>query len=329
VIDEQTRRNLESLWCGHQPTALRGWSGVPRHAQVHRQTQTARQDVLMPPRPIASDERIRVAVAAATSSARRAKASAPADRTGRASCCATLLLLQDLDQGDLALVEEHDLAIAARELKAIVESTDAEAVDWAVVEVLADRTAAALRPAVARSAARADILQRSHWSATATAEYDAQARSAARTMRLLAAIASAWTAATIAILLAGGAATSSHRHLGAAFAPYVAASAVAATAAVVTAWQAARQRAFSREADRLAVQFTLLDPYLAQIRDPMLRDAARTALLPRMFPRLLEDVDPLREPRWPDLAALVALAATRDDADQEEDDELAPRPPGV
>jgi hypothetical protein len=65
------------------------------------------------------------------------------------------------------------------------------------------------------------------------------------------------------------------------------------------AMQAKRHRIASQEARRLELQVSSLDAYLAPLPSPA-RDLLRAAMLQRLFPRLLDDDDPVREPQWPD-----------------------------
>jgi hypothetical protein len=69
-------------------------------------------------------------------------------------------------------------------------------------------------------------------------------------------------------------------------------------AVVPLAIQAERHRRSGAESRRLQRQFAALDAYL----EPMpkrIRAMMRAALAPRLFSRLLEDDDPVREPLWP------------------------------
>jgi hypothetical protein len=62
--------------------------------------------------------------------------------------------------------------------------------------------------------------------------------------------------------------------------------------------QAERYRRSAAESRRLQRQFAALDLYLEPMPEPI-RAVMRAALAPRLFSRLLEDNDPMREPIWP------------------------------
>lgn len=58
-----------------------------------------------------------------------------------------------------------------------------------------------------------------------------------------------------------------------------------------------RYRKSSSESRRLELQFRAFEPYLQGFADNA--DVMRAALAPRLFSRILEDEDPMREPAWP------------------------------
>jgi hypothetical protein len=69
--------------------------------------------------------------------------------------------------------------------------------------------------------------------------------------------------------------------------------------AAILLWvQAERHRRSAAESRRLQRQFAALDLYLEPMPEPI-RAVMRAALAPRLFSRLLEDTDPMREPIWP------------------------------
>lgn len=59
-------------------------------------------------------------------------------------------------------------------------------------------------------------------------------------------------------------------------------------------------RKSSSESRRLELQFRAFEPYLKGFVDEA--DVMRAALAPRLFSRILEDEDPMREPAWPKLS---------------------------
>jgi hypothetical protein len=67
--------------------------------------------------------------------------------------------------------------------------------------------------------------------------------------------------------------------------------------AIVLAYHANTRRRQVDEAQRLERQLTLLPSYLAPLPDAA-RSLMRAAMIQRVFPRLLEDDDPLRESEW-------------------------------
>lgn len=69
--------------------------------------------------------------------------------------------------------------------------------------------------------------------------------------------------------------------------------------ALIPFWiQAERHRRSASEFRRLELQFRALDPYLGPLPEDA-RAVMRAALAPRLFSRVLEDQDPMREPIWP------------------------------
>ncbi len=69
-------------------------------------------------------------------------------------------------------------------------------------------------------------------------------------------------------------------------------------AAILLWTQAERYRRSAAESRRLQRQFAAMDLYLEPMPEPI-RAIMRAALAPRLFSRLLEDNDPMREPIWP------------------------------
>ncbi len=77
--------------------------------------------------------------------------------------------------------------------------------------------------------------------------------------------------------------------------------------------QAERHRRSASEFRRLELQFRAFEPYL----EPFSGNAQavmRAALAPRLFSRVLEDLDPMREPIWPDSAAITTANSPDGDA---------------
>lgn len=69
-------------------------------------------------------------------------------------------------------------------------------------------------------------------------------------------------------------------------------------------FQAERYRRSAAESQRMQRQLRLVDSYLEPL-DDRARTIMRAALVPRIFPRLLEDQDPMREPLWPPSEVLL------------------------
>lgn len=84
---------------------------------------------------------------------------------------------------------------------------------------------------------------------------------------------------------------------------FVISGALSLTAALLW-WQSSRARTAGREWQRVATGIRGIDSYLAPMSWPM-QDLMRGAMVQRLFPRLLEDDDPIREPRWPDPNAML------------------------
>jgi hypothetical protein len=74
--------------------------------------------------------------------------------------------------------------------------------------------------------------------------------------------------------------------------------------ALALLWLAARQRRSAREALRLARQLPALPAYLSSL-PPLASHLMRMTMTQRMFPRLIEDTDPLRDPPWPEATELL------------------------
>ena len=74
--------------------------------------------------------------------------------------------------------------------------------------------------------------------------------------------------------------------------------------AIVPIWvQAERHRRAASESRRLERQLRMVDPYLQPLPERT-QAVMRAALTPRLFSRLLEDQDPMREPAWPSSGSL-------------------------
>jgi hypothetical protein len=90
------------------------------------------------------------------------------------------------------------------------------------------------------------------------------------------------------------------------FAGYVGVAAFMACTAAVVVMLAMRVHTASREAFRLEHQVKAIDPFLYSLPEPQ-RNLLKGVMLRRLFPRLLEDDDPLREPEWPSPYEVVTL----------------------
>lgn len=100
----------------------------------------------------------------------------------------------------------------------------------------------------------------------------------------------------------------SHIFLG-----YLMLSALLLLAAIPLWIQAERHRRAGAESRRLERQFAALDAYLEPMQEPA-RAIMRAALAPRLFSRLLEDNDPMREPLWPSADSLYPGQSEHRDA---------------
>lgn len=88
------------------------------------------------------------------------------------------------------------------------------------------------------------------------------------------------------------------------FLPYLALAVTAAIASLLLQRKANEYERLAAESRRLQAQVGFLDPFLAGM-DPRITNILRAALAPRLFPRILADDDPLREPIWPSTAELI------------------------
>lgn len=77
-----------------------------------------------------------------------------------------------------------------------------------------------------------------------------------------------------------------------------------ALAAALLWAQGTKSRTAAREWRRLATGVRGIEPYLAPMSAPM-QDLMRGVMVQRLFPRLIEDDDPIREPRWPDATSML------------------------
>lgn len=111
--------------------------------------------------------------------------------------------------------------------------------------------------------------------------------------------------AAIAILVTGAIVAGRDRSFnGAEFMGYGAAALFSAAIAWVMSRIAGRLRVESREAVRLRRQLAAVDAYLGRL-PAMERDLLKGAMLGRLFPRLLDDDDPLRETPLPTTRELL------------------------
>jgi hypothetical protein len=99
---------------------------------------------------------------------------------------------------------------------------------------------------------------------------------------------------------------------GTAYAPFLIAFTPLAAGSLIAAWHAERLRRSSAESRRLQRQLSALDPYLEPFTEPA-RSLIRASLAPRLFGRLLEDADPLRDVRVPmkELADALGLSDSK------------------
>lgn len=74
--------------------------------------------------------------------------------------------------------------------------------------------------------------------------------------------------------------------------------------------EAGQHRKAAHESRRLQIQFQAFEAYVAPL-PTYARSLLRGVMLPRLFPRLLEDDDPLREPVWPDPKDFLRAVAPR------------------
>jgi hypothetical protein len=124
--------------------------------------------------------------------------------------------------------------------------------------------------------------------------------------------------AAAAITLVGFAVADDKRELRVdQFAAFAGVSAVLTFASITTAWQSVRHRTMSREACRLDHQIRGFDSFVSTMGRPA-QDLIRGTMVQRLFPRLVEDDDPLREPRWPDAGRLLEAVTHREQPAQAE-----------
>lgn len=62
--------------------------------------------------------------------------------------------------------------------------------------------------------------------------------------------------------------------------------------------QARAYKRDSAESRRLQLQTRLVEPYISEMSEPA-KTIMKASLAPRIFSRLIEDQDPIREPIWP------------------------------
>ena len=92
------------------------------------------------------------------------------------------------------------------------------------------------------------------------------------------------------------------------FSVYLVTSLVLLFVAGLLIGQGERHRRGAQEATRLARQFDAVESYLEPM-EPQVRDLVRVSLTPRLFPRILWDDDPIREPIWPSAQDIVKARA--------------------
>lgn len=85
----------------------------------------------------------------------------------------------------------------------------------------------------------------------------------------------------------------------------------AVIAGLILAWSAVSRGRAAREATRLQRGLSGLDAYLEPL-PPAAQHLLRATLAQTLFPRLLEDNDPMRAPVWPDGDALLRVAGAFD-----------------
>jgi hypothetical protein len=89
----------------------------------------------------------------------------------------------------------------------------------------------------------------------------------------------------------------------------ISAGAILVIVAAIAALAVRRSMLRVRELDRLIAQIGYFDAYVSHM-NPAVASLMRATMAQRLFPRLLEDDDPIREPRWPDPATILNAYAT-------------------
>jgi hypothetical protein len=177
---------------------------------------------------------------------------------------------------------------------------------------LSERLVDSLSPALRHEAKPATLPPPQPQSLAATlVELRQQRLGTSRTVVLLGSL----TAASLIIGLAtvGGGAWAARQ--GSDSTPYLTSIAIIGAGAVLVAVSAIVATAIrrtvrrGRELDRLIGQIGYFDAYVSPL-SPAVASLVRATMAQRLFPRLLEDDDPIREPRWPDPATILNAYAT-------------------
>jgi hypothetical protein len=136
-------------------------------------------------------------------------------------------------------------------------------------------------------------------------EYGLDAASERRSTTRLYALFVAMLISAIVISVTGAVRARHHRGFNSGeYAAYGATSLVVAVLAVYVGRQAEHRRIASEEAKRLERQLRGVDAYVELLPDET-QALLRGAMLSRIFPRILGDDDPLREPPWPQADQLL------------------------
>jgi hypothetical protein len=141
-------------------------------------------------------------------------------------------------------------------------------------------------------------------------EYGRDARRERALMKWLYGVSVVLLLAGVAIALGGiDAAQNGEKFRFPEFAAYGLVALVLLTFAALGVRHATRHSLAAQEAARLQRQFDGLDAYLSPM-PPALRELVRATMVQRLFPRLLDDDEPWREPKWPDTDSLIEAIRT-------------------
>jgi hypothetical protein len=262
--------------------------------------------------------RLRMNVEAArTARARETRDGSP--ELGFVSACVTALAtlspsalqVMNVESARLAL---HDAAELGRLLESSSLGADTLAENLVLACLLAERLARQLGVLVLEPTRTADAgpkdaqTERPGDLSCHAYAYGEDARRNRASTWLLVALAVALLSGALALSLLGIRAAGGRNFDFAEFGAYGLIAIGVLAAAGVAARAASKSALVARESKRLERQMASLDAYLEPLPKQQ-RDLARGVMLPQMFPRLLEDDDPLRAPDWPDAATLLSAGA--------------------